>query len=124
MKRSLIICCIVIYAGLSCRISHASWYEVTGSSSIVSSEKEARLHALEDAIYKAVNFSGADIGSISNLRPLLASERSEYQFSNSEVRYIIVDDEVKRGGNIFIKARVDIYPSATAFHINQYKKPF
>ncbi len=124
MKRSLIIWCIVIYAGFFCRISHASWYEVTGSSSIVSSEKEARLHALEDAIYKAVNFSGADIGSISNLRPLLESERSEYQFSNSEVRYIIVDNVVKKGGNIFVKARVDIYPSATACHINQYKKTF
>ena len=124
MKRSLIIWCIVICTGLFCRISHASWYEVTGSSAIVSSEKEARLHALEDAIYKAVNFSGADIGSISNLRPLLESERSEYQFSNSEVRYIIVDDVVKRGGNIFVKARVDIYPSATACHINQYKKTF
>ena len=110
--------------GSFCRISHASWYEVTGSSAIVSSEKEARLHALEDAIYKAVNFSGADIGSISNLRPLLESERSEYQFSKSEVRYIIVDDVVKRGGNIFVKARVDIYPSATACHINQYKKTF
>ena len=124
MKRSLIIWCIVIYVGLFCRISHAGWYEVTGSSTIVSSQEEARLHALEDALYKAVSFSGADIGSIANLRPLLESNRSEYQFGNSEIRYIIVDDEIKRRGNLFVKARIDIYPSATACHFNQYKKTF
>ncbi|MCV5688354.1 flagellar assembly protein T N-terminal domain-containing protein, partial [Escherichia coli] len=40
----------------------ASWYEVTGVATIVSYEDAARLHALEDALFKAVNFSGADIG--------------------------------------------------------------
>lgn len=49
----------------------ASWYEVTGVATIVSSDEAARLHALEDALFKAVNFSGADIGSISNLMPYL-----------------------------------------------------
>ncbi|MDF4800714.1 flagellar assembly protein T N-terminal domain-containing protein, partial [Vibrio parahaemolyticus] len=33
----------------------ASWYEVTGVATIVSSEDAARLHALEDALFKAVN---------------------------------------------------------------------
>ncbi|GAL27954.1 flagellar protein FlgT [Vibrio variabilis] len=42
--------------------AYAEWYEVTGTSTIVSSEKAARIYALEDAVYKAVDFSGADIG--------------------------------------------------------------
>ncbi|PWF70108.1 flagellar basal-body protein [Vibrio sp. T9] len=100
----------------------ASWYEVTGVATIVSSEETARLHALEDALFKAVNFSGADIGSISNLMPLLEKSRNEYQFTNHEVRYILVESERKRRGKVEVKIRVDIYPSATGCHTDQYKK--
>lgn len=102
----------------------ASWYEVTGVATIVSSEDAARLHALEDALFKAVNFSGADIGSISNLMPLLEENRKEYQFTNHEVRYILVESERKRGGKMEMKIRVDIYPSATGCHTDQYKRLF
>ena len=100
----------------------ASWYEVTGVATIVSSEEAARLHALEDALFKAVNFSGADIGSISNLMPLLEENRKEYQFTNHEVRYILVESERKRSGKMEMRIRVDIYPSATGCHVDQYKK--
>lgn len=100
----------------------ASWYEVTGVATIISSEETARLHALEDALFKAVNFSGADIGSISNLMPLLEESRNEYQFTNHEVRYILVESERKRRGKVEVKIRVDIYPSATGCHTDQYKK--
>ncbi|AXY01659.1 flagellar basal-body protein [Vibrio alfacsensis] len=100
----------------------ASWYEVTGVATIVSSDEAARLHALEDALFKAVNFSGADIGSISNLMPLLEENRKEYLFTNHEVRYILVESERKRSGKMELRIRVDIYPSATGCHVNQYKK--
>ncbi|MDF5441703.1 flagellar assembly protein T N-terminal domain-containing protein, partial [Vibrio parahaemolyticus] len=76
----------------------------------------------EDALFKAVNFSGADIGSISNLMPLLEESRNEYQFTNHEVRYILVESERKRRGKVEVKIRVDIYPSATGCHTDQYKK--
>jgi len=104
--------------------AHASWYEVTGVATIVSSEDTARIHALEDAVYKAVQFSGADIGSISNLRPYLESSKKEYQFTNHEVRYILIEKERTRGNNMMITARIDIYPSANACHESQYKKTF
>ena len=104
--------------------AHASWYEVTGTATIVSSEETARIHALEDAVYKAIQFSGADIGSIANLTPYLDGKKKEYQFTNHEVRYILVDKEKKRGGNLMITARIDIYPSANACHERQYKKTF
>ncbi|MEZ9700298.1 flagellar assembly protein FlgT [Vibrio sp. 10N.261.46.E12] len=104
--------------------AHAAWYEVTGTAAIVSSEETAKVHALEDALYKAVQFSGADIGSISNLTPYLDSKKKEFQFTNHEVRYILVKNEKKRSGNIMITARIDIYPSANACHESQYKKTF
>ncbi|PNQ55608.1 flagellar basal-body protein, partial [Vibrio agarivorans] len=100
----------------------ASWYEVKGEATIVASDETARLHALEDALFKAVNFSGADIGSISSLMPFLETKRKEYQFSDHEVRYIVVDSQRKRSGKMIVKVRVDIYPSATGCHTNQYKK--
>ena len=46
----------------------ANWYEVTGTSTVVASKEVAKVHALEDAIYRAVTFSGADIASISSIR--------------------------------------------------------
>ncbi|HAS6349823.1 flagellar assembly protein FlgT [Vibrio sp. IRLE0018] len=100
----------------------AAWYEATGVATIVSSEEVARVHALEDALYKAVNFSGADIGSLSNLRPYLEESRTEYQFTNHEVRYILVESQRSRGNKVEVRARIDIYPSATGCHVSQYKK--
>ncbi len=102
--------------------AHAAWYEVTGSAAIVSSEEVARLHALEDALYKAVNFAGADIGSISNLMPLLESDRREYLFANHEVRYILIEERKAINNVMYVRTRIDIYPSATACHVEQYKK--
>lgn len=124
MKRILPLLITTLYISLLSQKAFAGWYEVTGSATVVSSEDVARVHALEDALYKAVRFSGADIGSISNLRPLLESDRKEYQFSNSEVRYILVDEQIVRRGIVVVKARIDIYPSATACHVDQYKKTF
>ena len=100
----------------------AAWYEVTGSSPIVSSSDTARLHALEDALYKAVNFAGGDIGNISNVRTLLSTEKDEYQFSNNEIRTIKIERTRSHNNTMYVKARIDIYPSATGCHVNQYKK--
>ncbi|WP_428775391.1 flagellar assembly protein FlgT [Vibrio sp.] len=104
--------------------TQAGWYEVVGTSPIVSSERLARNKALEDAVYRAVRFSGADIGSLSNLRPLLESQRSEYQFTNHEVRFVLVESEEVKNNVMHVKARIDIYPSATGCHLTQYKKTF
>ncbi|GAL12687.1 flagellar protein FlgT [Vibrio astriarenae] len=91
----------------------AAWYEVTGTATVVSSDELARIHALEDAIYRAVGFAGADIGSISNLTPFLESNRKEYQFTGHEVRTILIEQQKVRGGVMQVKAKIDIYPSAS-----------
>lgn len=100
----------------------ASWYEVTGSAAVVSSESQAKLYALEDAVYKAISFSGADIGSISNLYPLLDAQRTEFQFTNHEVRYILVEEQTVKNNVAYVKVRIDIYPSTSGCQVEQYKK--
>lgn len=102
----------------------AAWYEVTGTATVVSSEEVARIHALEDAIYRAVGFAGADIGSISNITPFLESARKEYQFTGHEIRTILIDTQKVRGGVMQVKAKIDIYPSASTCRTDQYKKTF
>lgn len=124
MKKNISSLISMLFLSLWIPTTQAAWYEVTGTATIVSSEDSARLHALEDAIYKAVNFSGADIGSISNLMPLLETDRQEYLFTNHEVRYILIEDRKVRGNVMQVRARIDLYPSATACHVDQYKKTF
>lgn len=124
MKKSLFVLLYTLCIGFWSQAVSAGWYEVTGSATVVSSEEVARIHALEDALYKAVSFSGADIGSIANLRPMLESNRKEYQFTNSEIRYILIEEQKVSRGIMFVKARIDIYPSATGCHVSQYKKTF
>ncbi|ELV8697214.1 flagella assembly protein FlgT [Vibrio fluvialis] len=124
MKKNISSLISMLFLSLWIPAAQAAWYEVTGTATIVSSEDSARLHALEDAIYKAVNFAGADIGSISNLMPLLETDRQEYLFTNHEVRYILIEDRKVRGNVMQVRARIDLYPSATACHVDQYKKTF
>lgn len=124
MKKNISSLISMLFLSLWIPTAQAAWYEVTGTATIVSSEDSARLHALEDAIYKAVNFAGADIGSISNLMPLLETDRQEYLFTNHEVRYILIEDRKVRGNVMQVRARIDLYPSATACHVDQYKKTF
>ncbi|MGX9417154.1 flagellar assembly protein FlgT [Vibrio sp. WJH972] len=104
--------------------ANSAWYEVTGRSAIVSTQEQARLKALEDAIYQAVNFSGADIGSISNLYPLLNANKNEFIFTNHEVRYVLVESRNIINDEMLVRAKIDIYPSAMGCHVEQYKKTF
>ncbi|MGC9492716.1 flagellar assembly protein FlgT [Vibrio genomosp. F10] len=124
MKKNILFLFSMLYSLAYASTLQAAWYEVTGVSTVVSSEEVARVHALEDAIFKAVSFSGADIGSISNLRPFLESDQKEYQFTNHEVRYVLVEQQRVRKGVMSVRARIDIYPSATGCHVSQYKKTF
>ncbi|MDG3088808.1 flagellar assembly protein FlgT [Vibrio hannami] len=106
------------------KLSYAEWYEVNGNATFISSEETARVHALEDAIYRAMKYSGADIGTLSNLRPFLEQNRNEYQFTNHEVRYIRVLSQEAKDGRMSLRVQLDIYPSATGCHVDQYKKTF
>ena len=101
---------------------NAAWLEVTGSAVLLESESNARTNALEDAVYQAMNYAGADIASFSHLKPYLSSDQGEYQFSGNEVRHVIVLKKRKKSGKYYLTARIDIYPSANTCHKVQYKK--
>lgn len=100
----------------------AEWFEVTGSASVLTSKSAARSHALEDAAYQAMLFSGADISRLKDLKTFLENDEKHYQFSGSEIRSIEVVKEKKKNGKLYLTARIDIYPSANSCHIGQYKK--
>ncbi|PSW19571.1 flagellar basal-body protein [Photobacterium sanctipauli] len=102
--------------------SFAAWFEVTGSAVQLESESTARKNALEDAVFQAMSYSGADISTFGYLQPYLETERSEYQFSGNEVRHVSVVKTRKRSGKYYLTARIDIYPSAKTCHKVQYKK--
>jgi hypothetical protein len=123
MKRALLFL-IHLTAVAAVPIAHAEWYEVEGSATVVASESTARYHALNDAIYQAMSFAGADIGTLSLLTEFIEVDREQYQFTNHEIRFIDVVDERTRNGKKTLRVRIDIYPSANGCQVGQYKKTF
>ncbi|CZF77091.1 flagella assembly protein FlgT [Grimontia marina] len=101
---------------------NAAWYEVTGLSTVLESKEQARERALEDAIYQALKFSGADIAGLTSIRPYLKEAKDDYLFSGDEIRHIQVLETKEKSGVMKLTARIDIYPTANACHKNQYKK--
>ncbi|GAB6259856.1 flagellar assembly protein FlgT [Photobacterium sp. CCB-ST2H9] len=100
----------------------AAWFEVTGQAILLESKSSARTNAIEDAVYRAMHYAGADFSSFSNLKPYLQEDRQEYQFNGTEVRHVQISKSFVKDGNYYVTARVDIYPSAKSCHNVQYKK--
>ncbi|WP_096619504.1 flagella assembly protein FlgT [Candidatus Enterovibrio altilux] len=113
-----LVACIALYVPSI----NAAWYEVTGVSSVLENKAQARQHALEDAIYQAIKFSDADIGGLTVLRPYLKELKDDYLLSGNEIRQIQVLKTKQFNGAIKLTARIDIYPTASACHKNQYRK--
>lgn len=123
MKRALVFLVHLITL-VTAPIVQAEWFEVEGSATVVASDSTARYHALNDAIYQAMAFAGADIGTISLLTEFIEVDREQYQFTNHEIRFIEVIDERTRNGKKTLRVRLDIYPSANGCQVGQYKKTF
>lgn len=121
MRKSLLRSLIASLA-LGALPAQAAWYEVVGTSTVLESKAQARDRALEDAIYQALQFSGADVSGLAALRPYLASGRDNYLFSGNEVRQVQVLKTEEKDGVMKLTVRLDIYPAANACHKNQYKK--
>lgn len=100
----------------------ASWYEITGNAIILESESLARQNALEDAVFQATSYAGADIANIGLIKPYLEDGKRDYHFSGNEIRHISVTKTEKKGGKYYLTARIEIAPSAKNCHRTQYKK--
>lgn len=121
MRKQIITLLIAIFLLASTSVN-AAWYEVTGASTVLESREKARERALEDAVYQALLFSGADIAGLTSIRPYLKETRVDYQFSGDEIRHIQVLKTTVSDGVMNLTARIDIYPAATSCHQEQYKK--
>ena len=102
--------------------SLAEWFEVTGESNILESMQEARQRALEDAVFQVLEFSGADLGSLAEVKPYLTTEKRNYVFRGNEIRQINIVKSRADGGIYKITARIDVTPAANDCHTTQYKK--
>ncbi|WP_087021600.1 flagellar assembly protein FlgT [Thaumasiovibrio subtropicus] len=108
---------------LCCHLpAQATWFEVTGQADLLESNLAARNNALKDAVFQAMQYSGADLSTFNYMQPILEQERDQYLFSDSEVREIQVVDVKRGGGKYYVTARIDIYPTAKTCHKTQYKK--
>ncbi|MFD2180289.1 flagella assembly protein FlgT [Veronia pacifica] len=114
----LLLACLLGFSPLA----NATWYEVTGYSALLKSKSDARTRALEDALFQAIKFSGGDISSVIRLRPYLAEERKNYQFSGNDVREINIVDVRTSTKAVTVTARVSIHKTAKACHNTQYRK--
>ncbi|WP_034411633.1 flagella assembly protein FlgT [Candidatus Photodesmus anomalopis] len=114
---------LVLYLVFYTAHSFAVWYEVTGTSRILSSERIARARALEDALFKAVSFSGKNIGTINSLIPFLKEHKTKYHFENHLVRHMLIEKQEIENNIFFVKAKIQILQSRKICD-NQYKKTF
>lgn len=112
----------LIFALLFSASSFAEWFEVTGESSILESTQEARQRALEDAVFQVLEFSGADLGTLAEIKPYLATEKRNYVFRGNEIRQINIVKSRANEGVFKITARIDVTPAANDCHTTQYKK--
>lgn len=100
----------------------AAWYEVSGSSTVLESRSKARVRALEDAVYQALIFSGADIGALAKIRPYFDENLDDYQFSGDEIRQVQILKTAVIDDVMVLTARIDIYPTANSCQKEQYRK--
>lgn len=101
----------------------AEWFEVTGSASVLTSKSAARSHALEDAAYQAMLFSGADISRLKDLKTFLENDEKRYQFSGSEIRSIeVVKEKKKTASSTLLLVLISILRQTVAILVNT-KKP-
>lgn len=121
MKKTLLLL-FLIFQTVTASKALAAWYEVTGQSPVLESDIAARTRALEDAVFQALRFSGADIAGLNAMKPYFDEVKGDYIFSGNEMRHIMVVNERIVNGKYLITARMDIYPTANTCHKSQYKK--
>ncbi|MGL5250571.1 MAG: flagellar assembly protein T N-terminal domain-containing protein [Enterovibrio sp.] len=111
-----------IFIFLFSRLSHAAWFEVTAASSFIENASNAKQHAIEDAIYQALKFAGADLASLTAIKPFLKENKSEYIFNGSEIRQLLITDVNQKGKTVKVTIRVDIYPAKQSCQRQLYRK--
>ena len=102
--------------------SRAAWYEVTTVDTASVNQQTARKHALEDAIFQALQFANADIGTLEAIRPYLNESKNHYFFGGNEIREIQIVNEENIKDKVKLAVRIDIYPELDDCHRRLYRK--
>lgn len=89
----------------------ADWYEATGQAVLRAGDKvAARKAATEDAVRKALLYSGASIRTVQQVTDGLLTQESMFLHSQGEVQNVQIISETEENGYINVTIRADIYP--------------
>ncbi|MGL5291297.1 MAG: flagellar assembly protein T N-terminal domain-containing protein [Vibrionaceae bacterium] len=111
-----------VFILLFSKFSHAAWFEVSASSDFVESASNAKQHAIEDAVYQALKFAGADLASLTTIKPFLKENKNEYFFSGGEIRQLLITNVRKKKKTVKVTIRADIYPAKQSCQRQLYRK--
>ncbi|MDF3125868.1 flagellar assembly protein T N-terminal domain-containing protein [Rheinheimera sp. 1928-s] len=108
---------------LVCGNAMADWYEATGQAVLRSGDtKAARTAATEDAVRKALLYSGASIRTVQQVTDGLLTQESMVLQTQGEVQHVQIVSETEEYGYINVTIRADIYPDQNQCANLQLKK--
>ncbi|MBY0419842.1 MAG: flagella assembly protein FlgT [Pararheinheimera sp.] len=101
----------------------ADWYEATGQAVLRSGDiSAARTAATEDAVRKALLYSGASIRTVQQVTDGLLTQESMFLQTQGEVQNVQIISETEENGYINVTIRADIYPDQNQCANLQLKK--
>jgi hypothetical protein len=101
----------------------ADWYEATGQAVLRAGDTAAaRTAATEDAVRKALLFSGASIRTVQQVTDGLLTQETMFLQSQGEVQNIQIVSETEENGYVYITVRADIFPDQNQCANIQLKK--
>lgn len=101
----------------------ADWYEATGQAVLRAGDSAAaRTLATEDAVRKALLYSGASIRTVQQVTDGLLTQESMFLQTQGEVQNVQIVSETQENGYINVTIRADIYPDQNQCANLQLKK--
>ncbi len=108
---------------LLCSYANADWYEATGQAVLRAGDMaSARAEATEDAVRKALLYSGASIRTVQQVTDGLLTQESMFLQTQGEVHNVQIVSETEENGYINVTIRADIYPDRNQCANLQLKK--
>lgn len=103
--------------------TRADWYEATGQAVMRGNDvASARAEATEDAVRKALLYSGASIRTVQQVTDGLLTQESMFLQTQGEVQNVQIVSETEENGYISVTIRADIYPDQNQCANLQLKK--
>jgi len=89
----------------------ADWFEATGQAVLRGADRsEARAEAVQDAVRKALLYSGASIRSVQQVTDGLLTQETLFLQTQGEVQNVQIVSETEEHGMLLVTIRADIFP--------------